>query len=809
VTPAADLCHEAAIQERTDAVLAEPLYWFPVRHHSPAVARHVEAAILARKPKIVFLEGPSEAGELIPHLIDVQTRPPVAIYSSYRDDDNVLGLAGVLSPAPDVPARLAAWYPLMAYSPEYITLLAAKKVGAQVVFMDLPHFAELRKRPTDAPQPQADAAPPPAAQRDEDALFAASGFYQALAESAGYRSWNEAWDTLFEFGHLEEDYEAFRRELAAFCCAVRATTDPERLKQDGTLLRERFMLRTIRETLAARKLAPEQAMVVCGGFHLFLDRDDPQPPPPIPPGTVYVTVVPYSFFRVSELSGYAAGNRAPQFYQTSWELAREGRGEDLLAEHIVATLHKARREGEPLSSADAISVSQHARMLASLRGRPRPVLDDIHDALVTCCCKGDPGDVGVHLLRAIDAADIGTRVGKVTSALGRLPIVADFHTQIEAAALEESLSHERKAVLTLDKRQEQDGRRSVLLHRLTFLEIPFAALAEAPTSEFATGTIFREKWQVQWSPKVEPALVEQNLYGDTIEAAVLARLREEVAKDELHAGRTCERLAKALDMDLPNMIHQVEEACCRAIDTDTRFVSLSQALTWLNVIDRYAVYRELRRDLLADLILRCFDRACFAVPDVANVPEDQQPQVVSALLAVAEVVLRDTTGTFDRNLFAQHVQSASALSTVPFLQGAFQGLLAELRLKTAEDLAADVSAFARAPADRMALAGDFLDGVMAVSRTSILLGADALIGAIDELLRAAEWETFLVILPRTRAAFERLHQRQVESVASRVAERYGLGEQESLTELRTSVAAAAWIARIDQQVAQILEKWKF
>jgi hypothetical protein len=191
------------------------------------------------------------------------------------------------------------------------------------------------------------------------------------------------------------------------------------------------------------------------------------------------------------------------------------------------------------------------------------------------------------------------------------------------------------------------------------------------------------------------------------------------------------------------------------------------------------------------------------------VPEDQQQAVISALLSVAEVVLRDTTGTFDKALFAQHVQSASALSTVPFLQGAFQGLLAELRLKTAEDLAAEVSAFARAPADRMALAGDFLDGVMAVSRTSILLGADALIGAIDELLRAAEWETFLVMLPRMRAAFERLHQRQVESVASRVAERYGLGEQESLTELRTSVGSAAWLAGIDQRVAQILEKWQF
>ena len=57
--------------------------------------------------------------------MDAKTRPPVAIYSSYRDDDNVLGLAGIESPAADIPARFACWYPLLAYSPEYVAMAAA------------------------------------------------------------------------------------------------------------------------------------------------------------------------------------------------------------------------------------------------------------------------------------------------------------------------------------------------------------------------------------------------------------------------------------------------------------------------------------------------------------------------------------------------------------------------------------------------------------------------------------------------------------------------------------------------------------
>jgi hypothetical protein len=785
--------------------LAEAPYWFPVRHHSPAVARHLEAVILARRPRLVFIEGPHEANDLIPHIVDPKTRPPVAVYSSYRDDGNVLGLAGIASPAPDIPPRFACWYPLLSYSPEYVALLAAKKVGARAVFMDLPHHALIRPASALQAPPGPDQTPKAEREAEDDRPIVESGFYQRLAAAAGYRSWDEAWDSLFEARDFDSP-EHFRRELAAFCAAARATSPPELLQTDGTLERERFMLRTIRETLADAKVKPAEAMVVCGGFHLFLDRGDAEPPPEPPVGTVYTSVVPYSFFRVSQLSGYRAGNRAPQYYQMGWDLWREGRAADALVEYVVAVLKQGRKDGEPLSSADAIAVSQHAGMLARLRGRAAPVIDDIHDALVTCCCKGNPADEGLHLQRAIDAVDVGTKLGKVTPALGRLPLVNDFHSQMADLDLGEVLDREKRVALDLDKRQDAAARRSVFLHRVRFLGVPLAELADA-SGDFS-GTLFREKWGLRWSPEVEPALVERGLYGDTVEAAALARLQEELAQDEQHAGRTCQRLVAAIDMDLPNLVHQVEEACGRAIDADDRFVSLAQALQSLTVLERYATYRNLRRVVIADLIVRCFGRACFAIPGVAAVPEEQQGEVVNGLLSLAEVVQRGGEGV-DRVLFTQHVRQVAAASPVPFLRGAFLGMLTELRDMTAQELAGEVSALAKAPPDRMVTAGDFLDGVLAVSRTSILLGADALVGAVDELLRAAEWERFLVLLPRLRAAFERLHERQRDALAEHVAQRYGLAEKESLTELRTSVGAAARIARIDAQVAQIMKKWEF
>lgn len=803
-----------AIAARVDAVLNDGLYWFPVRHHSATVARHVETAIFLRRPKVVFIEGPSEATDLIPHIVDRRTKPPIAIYSSYRDDDNLLGLAGIASPSEEIPPRFSCWYPLVDYSPEYVAMKAAAKVGAAVVFIDLPHYAQIRPanigRGTESPESETSEsnAESHTLEREDEALICDSDFYRQLATVAGFRSWNEGWDSLFEFGRLKDDVEEFRREMATFCAAARATSSSDRIAGEGTLERERCMWQTIQRRLTVDRWKPEEAFVVCGGFHLFLNRADETPPPEPPAGTTYQTVVPYSYFRMSELSGYAAGNRAPQFYGMHWDAIR-GKLDDLSAEYIIGVLKRARRRGDLLSSADAISVTQHARMLGALRGRPVPVLDDLRDALITCCCKGDPRQEGVYLLRAIDESDIGTKIGRVTPDLDRMPIVDDFHRHLEDLQLDVAMQREKRIRIDLDKRDELDARRSAFLHRLMFLEIPLCTQAEAPSKDFATGLIFREKWAIRWSPDVVPELVEQNLYGDTVESAVLAKLREVIAKDGQHAGRTCARLVQAVDMDLPDLIREVQADCSTAIDEDSRFPSLSEALGHLTVIDRYAVYRELKRDVLADLIVRCFNKACFAIIDVIAVPEDQQPQVVDGLLSLAEIVLRGNVEGIDGDLFAEHVRAAADETNVPFLRGMFLGLLAEMRVVSADELASEISALAKSSQDKLATAGELLHGILTASRTSILLGARALIAAIDELLSAAEWEPFLTMLPRIRAAFEQLHGRQRESVALTVAEHYGLKETESLTELRTSAAGAVRIAELDRRVASIMQNWEY
>src|SRR5262249_25639520 len=149
---------------------------------------------------------------------------------------------------------------------------------------------------------------------------------------------------------------------------------------------------------------------------------------------------------------------------------------------------------------------------------------DICDALITCCCKGDPKSEGTHLLEAIDEVNIGTRLGRVTDRIGRLPIINDFYEQLERLDLEEGAAREEVVNYSLDKRQGKDMARSAFLHRLVFLGVEIGNVQRevAPLGQ----SIFKEHWRLKWSPMIEATLIERNLHGDTIEVAATTLLRE-------------------------------------------------------------------------------------------------------------------------------------------------------------------------------------------------------------------------------------------------------------------------------------------
>ena len=57
-----------------------PVLYYPVRHHSPACAWHLERAMERYQPQLVLVEGPENANDLIPILANPETKAPVALW---------------------------------------------------------------------------------------------------------------------------------------------------------------------------------------------------------------------------------------------------------------------------------------------------------------------------------------------------------------------------------------------------------------------------------------------------------------------------------------------------------------------------------------------------------------------------------------------------------------------------------------------------------------------------------------------------------------------------------------------------------
>jgi len=795
-----DLLDLEGLEKKVKSILNAELYWFPVRHHSPTVARLLQQVIRERKPKILFIEAPADCNDLIPHIIDKKTKPPIALYSSYRDDNNVLNFAGIQTASEDIPARFASWYPMLSYSPEYVALQTAQEIKAKVCFIDLPHYAGLKPFIED----EEDFIPLTA--EPEQALITQSEFYQALAESAGFGSWDEAWDSLFEFGAYNQDPEKFRYELATFCAAVRLTIPEEKIVEDGTYEREAYMRYNIQKELKKQQLSEADAMVICGGLHLFMDLTETDFPTP-PEGTVYHSLVPYSFFRVSDLSGYGAGNRAPQFYQSYWNFSQKNKIAELLPHYIVSIVKEGRNQKQNLSPADAISIMQHSAMLAQLRQRQSPILEDVYDAVMACCCKGNPEEDGLPLAEAIDKVNIGRLIGKVTDQVGRLPLVIDFYYWLHKLKLDEFQIEEKQIKLTLNKQEAEDRQKSAFLHRLVFLGIPAAKLINE--AAFSHHTIFKEHWKLAWSPKIDDKLISENLYGDTIETATIARIQEAIAEQSQNASACCQILYQAMNMEIPALIQQLEVKTANAIAQDPSLVSLAQALNYLTQINQIATLRQTHQAHLHKLSVQAYERACFAILATITIPEEQQIVVVEALKIIAEAVFKDKTGDMDLNLFITNIQSAVNETEIVYLRGAFQGLLAELKVISSDSVLQYLAAYSQAPPDILIQAGSFLEGMLSVSRTSLLTGSPKLIEAMESLFKYAEHEQFLVMLPQLRSAFNKMAKQSKLAIADKVAQHHGLKESTKLLKLNTSVEAAVLISKIDAEVHQIMQAWDF
>jgi len=860
---------EDSLEDLLGALISDRIVYFPIRHHSPACARHLEHLIRERKPQAVLIEGPASFTSLIPLVLHPKTKAPFAIYTSFVREQPDLEAGSTAAKAAALLGlpRHAAYYPFCDYSPELVGLRVGAEVGASLRFVDLDYPDQVlaeREAATEAKAPRVESL---LAERH----FKRSRYLQALARRAGCRDHNDLWDHLFEtrldmeagilpasesgFQPDENDgrnsqtfrtkperevraagcrphwqarmpaaTEAFIRDVAAWCHMARADATAEELEMDGTLAREAAMAATIGEELAK---GTERIIVVTGGFHTVVlpklvgaRQSTSKPATQRKREDALDCLIRYSFEQLDELNGYAAGMPSPYYYDQLWHAAAHDCSAvafaDVAARILVdlGQLTRRKKLAVALSPADEIAALEQSRRLASMRGHPGPTREDLLDGIRSCFVKGSMDAEGEIVLGLAQHALGGTSIGDVPPEAGVPPLVEDFRVTAQKLRLNIKDSVRRKGSLDL-YRKAAHRQSSRFFHSLTFLEVPFAAMAAGP--DFVKGVGLErlfEHWSYQWTPQTESRLVEASIYGTTVEEAAANRLAQAIVELENTGRGRCASeavamLVNACRMGLHRHTGRLLTLIGAQVNEDPSLVSLTNALNQLVLLWESREPLEAHRlTEIPALIQTAFERACYLLHNLADTPAEAANEILQSLITIRDLLRSSAAGnqTLDASLFYEPLARVFLQPKCPaLLAGGVTGLLhGDGRLAETELfklLAGSLNAASTQVGDQTA----FLIGLLRACR-ELAWRQPALVEAVEKLLSAWTEEEFIQRIPHLRMAFADLTPREADQVATVVAGLHGGEKLGALHRPEISEAEILAAVRVNVLVMQALEE---
>ena len=741
---------------------------FPVRHHSPAAALQVAQLIRERRPKAVLVEGPLDATPLIPLLLDPETVPPVAIYA-YGQGEQVR----------------AAYWPFCAYSPEYAALKAGQAVGARLAFCDLPASVTLAWESE------------PLEEKEGPSY---GDFRDALAEAAGFDQFESFWEAAFE-QEAGTDYLAVMSDFGA---KARALTPSDR-----DTAREQQMAAAARR-LVDEGIASDEILLVCGAAHAEAVAAFVAVGAAAPGGLaeteVALALIPYSFPRLSEQSGYGAGNLAPWYYQQVWE---QGGDFGAATRRTFALLaRRLRRQGHVASLAQVIDATTLALTLAQLRGKRAPGADEAIEAAIACFGQGRPEPVADALRQIM----IGEAVGLVTPRVGRTPLQTEFYATTRALGLPVIDAPKQ---LLLHMPSPAEARQSVFLHRLAVAAIPYAqelqsglggggrAAAGGPLEQLSR---VLEKWQLQWSPATDAHLIERTAYGSTLTEVCRRLLEEQLAK----APRIDAGTEVLLKMALTELTEPFPAAMqrCEALAADSgSFPALARATYHLDGLLSYGAARRLPSEQLTGLASRLFERAILHLGASAICADDAAREVESGLISLYELVRRQSPAAPEAEPFWTAITHLAAMAGAhPALRGLALVLL-ELDGRLAEGELTARLRFWLSSAAEAADNARLVAGLFSLHRGTLVRNR-GLIRAVTEFLLELEVEQLIPLLPVLRRSLGDLSPAERSYLGETLAAVMGLQAAGAARLLQVSAAESELLQEHDAAVAATLADWR-
>ncbi len=405
-----------------------------------------------------------------------------------------------------------------------------------------------------------------------------------------------------------------------------------------------------------------------------------------------LTLMPYSYFKLSSQSGYGAGNRAPAYFELLWQCLERGELDQLPAHFLARIARDQRGGGTPRSTAEVIEGVRLAAELAAFKDAKAPTLEDLRDAATTLIGHGERSPIAESLARI----EVGTAIGRLPKGVSQTSIQDDFDRELQRLKLAKFKETSVREDLKLDLRENRrvkseaaaflDLNRSAFLNRTRVLGLGFADRVKAGDSS----TTWGEHWQIQWTPEVEINLVEAVLLGETVELAVAYKFKDRLDRGDSIAV-AAETVRDACECAMMESMELARAAVQRLAAESPNFAEIAAAADELSMTARYGDVRKFDPEPLIPLIEELFVNGALAMIPAANCDAEAAKQNMVAVDRMNRVSL-EFHERIDEDLWVRELTALSDRDDLnPLLSGFACAILLERSLISNDRLSQEVS----------------------------------------------------------------------------------------------------------------------
>lgn len=742
---------------------------FGIRHHGPGSARSLIAALEELKPDCILIEGPADANSLIEHAGSAEMTPPVAMLIYDQDD-----------------LKRSVYYPFALFSPEWQAIQWGLANKVKTCFMDLPQanwlaLSKEEEKKAQASEGQAGEAEATEADDTADPADSTEALLEerksglkiesqlirrdplrALALCAGYDDSERWWENLIEhrrakldvFAAISEAMNSLRAELADADLRGQAESADSKFESKIDDLREAHMRQCIR---SASKDGFQNIAVVCGAWHtpalesLAGAKDDQAKLKGLPKLKVDFTWIPWTNARLSFESGYGAGLQSPGWYQHLWTS-----DELVLPRWLAKAARLLRQEDLDASSAHIIETVRLAETLAAMRGMSLPGLSEISDATESVLCFGNAKVMDLLHEKLI----VGQFMGQVPENLPGTPLQKDLEKAQKSLRLPAQAAEK---IYDLDLRNENDLKRSHLLHRLEILNICWGNKEKVSGK---SGT-FHELWRLRWTPDLALKIIEASIWGKTVEEAS-ANFACAQSDKSGELARLTELLDHVLLADLPAAGEHVlaRLASEAAIAADIKH--LMAAVPALVQIKRYGNVRKTSLFSVGKILDGLIARICAGLTAACSLLDEAAAEDIFSLLLKMHSAIDLLQNSAYEDAWKETLLKLAETSGINALVcGRACRLLFDKRSFDSQEAARRFS-LALSRANDPLSAASWADGFLRGSGL-VLVHDSELLKVVDAWVQSISDESFTEVLPLLRRSFSTYPAPERRQIGERIA----------------------------------------